>query len=70
MIEYDSESFNLKCPFYAFSDISFHLVCNISVCECKRPEKFQKSKYMTNFVCQKKEPILNGLKLIVSNSSL
>jgi len=47
MLQLHSASYIKKCPFYAFSEITFHVVCNIAVCECKRSEKFQRSK-LTN----------------------
>lgn len=31
----------LKVPHYAFSDITFRLVCNRAVCECQRSESFK-----------------------------
>jgi len=31
---------SLKCPYYAFSDFTFHAVDNIEVCECERSSKF------------------------------
>jgi len=34
----------LKCPYCAFSKITFHAVCNIAVCECKMSAKFQRWK--------------------------
>jgi len=37
-----------QCPhsdaLFGFSDINFHVVCNISECECKRSAKFERSK--------------------------
>lgn len=30
---------SFKCPCYALSDISFHVMFNITVCECKSSER-------------------------------
>jgi len=58
---------NVKYPYYAFSIITLHIgLWMLKVCN------FQKSKCTINgvFVSQKKEPILNCPKQVVSNSSL
>ncbi len=62
---------SFKCHFYAFSDITFHVVCNRAVCECKRSANFQRAKCKTIgvIVSQKKSPILNCLKHAISNST-
>lgn len=39
---------NIVVPHYTFSDIIFHVVYNIAVCECKRAAKSQKSKCTIN----------------------
>lgn len=31
----------LKWPYFALSDIGFHVVCNIFICECKKSLKFK-----------------------------
>ncbi len=31
--------FVLKCPYYAFSNITFHVVCHVAVCEHKLSAK-------------------------------
>ncbi len=61
----------LQVPYYAFSDITFHVVCNIAVCECERSAKFQRAKCTTIgvIVSQKKSPLLNCLKHVISNST-
>ncbi len=62
---------SFKCPYYAFSDIAFHVVCNRAICECKRSANFQRAKCTTIgvIVSQKKSPILNCLKHAIRNAT-
>ncbi len=40
VLHYDyPANFHLKCPYYAFSNITFHAVCHVTVCEHKLSAK-------------------------------
>ncbi len=43
-------TFNLKCPYYAFSNITFHAVCHVAVCEIKLSTKLWSRQCMINKV--------------------
>jgi len=62
-------SLSLKCPYYAFSNMTFYAVCNIAVCKCKRVLKIKVQDKKT--YCHLKERIdSEPLKRVIGNSSL
>ncbi len=54
---------SLKCPYYAFSNITFHAVCHVAVCEHKLFAKLwsRKCTIYKVIVYQKKESARNRL---------
>lgn len=72
-----SECDNLfKCTYYAFSDITFHVVSYTALSECKKKRKKKSLQSLKNRTTngvidsQKKELILKRPKGVVSNSRL